>query len=179
LSVKGIVVVYEAKTGQAGNVPEAAGLKGQLEELLSALEMELVEFFVSRTGGKKKTSLQLRLVVCRAEGAGTGIDDCSRVHRAILPQLELAFPGQDISVEVSSPGIDRLIKDGAEFVHYLGRGVRCYRTDISDWSYGILESADKQGVVLKGKEGTMRLNYEEIAKAKLYPAVNAGCKEEG
>jgi ribosome maturation factor RimP len=95
------------------------------------------------------------------------VDDCSRAHHALLPRLELAFPGQDLSVEVSSPGIDRLIKDGAEFAFYTGRGVRCYRTDISDWSAGILESAGETGIVLRGKDGSMNIAYEVIAKAKL------------
>ncbi|MDR2097193.1 MAG: hypothetical protein LBP37_01565, partial [Spirochaetaceae bacterium] len=66
------------------------------------------------------------------------IDDCARVHRAILPRLELAFPKLDIYIEVSSPGIERKIKDGAEFAHYIGRPVSCYRTDISGWTSGIL-----------------------------------------
>jgi ribosome maturation factor RimP len=48
--------------------------------------------------------------------------------------------------------------------------VRCYRTDIADWSAGILEAADTTGIVLKGKEGIMRLDYDIIAKAKLDPA---------
>jgi ribosome maturation factor RimP len=81
--------------------------------------------------------------------------------------LELAFPGQDVSLEVSSPGIDRIIKDGSEFACYIGRGVGCYRTDISDWSGGILVSADPTQVILKNKDGEMRLTYEIIAKAKL------------
>jgi ribosome maturation factor RimP len=96
-----------------------------------------------------------------------GIDDCSAFHRASIPRLELAFPGQDLYVEVSSPGIDRLIKDGSEFACYMGRGVRCYRTDISGWSAGILESADEAGVVIEGKEGKIRIPYDCIAKAKL------------
>jgi ribosome maturation factor RimP len=95
------------------------------------------------------------------------VDDCSRAHHALLPRLELAFPGQDLYVEVSSPGIDRLIKDGAEFAFYKGRGVKCYRTDISDWSSGILESAGETGIVLRGKEGSVDIPYEVIAKAKL------------
>jgi ribosome maturation factor RimP len=90
-----------------------------------------------------------------------------------LPRLEQVFPGQDLYVELSSPGIDRVIKDGREFVHYLGRGVRCYRTDISgrtdgfSWTGGILRSADENGIVLKGKDGMTALAYECIAKAKL------------
>jgi ribosome maturation factor RimP len=100
-------------------------------------------------------------------GTSIGTDDCSKAHRAITPRLELAFPDNDIYIEVSSPGINRLIKDGVEFTHYLGRGVRCYRTDISDWTAGILETADEKGIVLKTGEGAVRLEFDIIAKAKL------------
>jgi ribosome maturation factor RimP len=96
-----------------------------------------------------------------------GVEDCSRLHHALLPRLELAFPGEDLYVEVSSPGINRLIKDGSEFVHYLGRGVSCYRTDISAWTGGILAAADENGVTLESREGSLRVELEKIAKAKL------------
>jgi ribosome maturation factor RimP len=159
-------VRYSAKT----ELPEAASLKEPLETMLRGLGLELIELSVSRRKGRRGSpgSVQIRAVVYKP--GALGLDDCSRAHHAVLPRLELAFPGQDRSVEVSSPGIDRLIKDGAECAHYTGRGVRCYRTDISDWSAGILESADETGIVLKRKEGIMRLSYEIIAKAKLDPA---------
>jgi ribosome maturation factor RimP len=135
------------------------------------LGLELIELAVSRHKGRKGTAgtVQVRAVVYRGGGMPVGLDDCSRAHHAILPRLELAFPESELYVEVSSPGINRLIKDGAEFAHYRGRRVCCYRTDIADWSAGILEAADETGIVLNGKEGTMRLNYEIIAKAKLDP----------
>ncbi|MDR2021433.1 MAG: ribosome assembly cofactor RimP [Treponema sp.] len=136
-------------------------LYDSLEPVTRGLGFSLVELGFSRHKG----SVQIRAVVC---GAGPiGVDDCSRVHRALIPRLELAFPGADLYVEVSSPGIDRLIKDGAEFACYTGRGIRCYRTDISGWSGGILESADETHIVLKGKDGMVSLPYEIIAKAKL------------
>jgi ribosome maturation factor RimP len=114
---------------------------------------------------RQKGSVQIRAVVYKS--GALGLEDCSRVHHALLPRLELAFSGQDLYVEVSSPGIDRVIKDGSEFAYYIGRGVKCYRTDISDWSGGVLESVDPNRIVLKGKEGTMKIPYEVIAKAKL------------
>ena len=109
--------------------------------------------------------MQIRAVVYR-EGI-TGVEDCSKVHRGVLPRLELAFPGQDIYLEVSSPGIDRLIKDGSEFVHYIGRGVKCYRVDISAWTAGILCAADEEKIVLRAEGGEIVLPYEVIAKARL------------
>jgi ribosome maturation factor RimP len=134
-----------------------------LEDIARGLGLSLVETSVSRQKGGKT---QIRAVVYKK--GGTGISDCSAFHRAILPRLDLAFPGEDLYIEVSSTGIDRLIKDGAEFVHYVGQGIRCYRTDISDWSAGVLESSDEKGIVLNGKEGIMNISYEVIAKAKLH-----------
>jgi ribosome maturation factor RimP len=157
---------YTAKA----EIPELASLKAPLETILQGLGLDLIELTVFRHKGRKGSpgGVQVRLVVYRP--GPLGLNDCSRAHHAVLPRLELAFPGQDLSMEVSSPGIDRLIKDGVEAAHYTGRGLRCYRTDIADWQAGILESADETGIVLKGTEGTMRLDYGIIAKAKLDPA---------
>jgi ribosome maturation factor RimP len=85
-----------------------------------------------------------------------------------MPRLELAFEGKDVYLEVSSPGIDRLIKDTCEFTHYLGKKVRCYRTDITEWTAGILESADEEGIDIKTNDGSVtRLEFDVIAKARL------------
>jgi len=148
-------------TAKDSRVGEIVSVRESLETVLEGLGFSLVELAVSRHRG----SVQVRAVIYN--GASIGTDDCSKAHRAITPRLELAFPGQDIYLEVSSPGIDRLIRDGAEFAHYTGKGVRCYRTDISDWTAGILESADEKGIVIKTKEGTVRLEFDIIAKAKL------------
>ncbi|MDR3335653.1 MAG: ribosome assembly cofactor RimP [Treponema sp.] len=139
---------------------EADPVFDSIEPVIRFSGMSLVELTVSR----RKSSVQIRVVVYKNT---VGVDDCSRVHRAILPRLELAFPGEDLYVEVSSPGIDRLIKDGAEFAHYPGRGLRCYRTDISEWTGGKLLSSDTEKITLEGKDGTIDLNYSIIAKAKL------------
>ena len=136
-------------------------LVDSLEPVVEGLGMELVELSQSRYRG----SLQIRVVVCGRDPVG--LESCSRIHQALLPRLELAFPGREVYLEVSSPGIDRLIKDGSEFVHYIGRGIKCYRKDISDWSGGILTAADSAGIILKSGDEEMRLGYERIAKAKL------------
>jgi ribosome maturation factor RimP len=149
--------------GETGTV-ETSDVRRTLEPVLEGLGLRLLELTVSRHRG----SVQIRAVVYN--GSSVGTEDCSKAHRAITPRLELAFTGQDIYLEVSSPGINRLIKDGAEFANYTGRGVRCYRTDISDWTAGILESAGENGIILKTKEGVTKLDFEIIAKAKLDPS---------
>ncbi|QQO08192.1 ribosome assembly cofactor RimP [Breznakiella homolactica] len=132
-----------------------------LEPVVKGLGMSLVDCSVSR----QKGSIHIRLIVYK--NTAIGVDDCSRVHHSVTPRLELAFPGQDLYIEVSSPGIDRVIKDASEFQYYIGRGIKCYRTDISDWSAGILISADTTHLILKRGDGEVKLNYDIIAKAKL------------
>jgi ribosome maturation factor RimP len=138
-----------------------------LEPLIRGMGMSLIELNVFRmkARGGKSGRAQVRAVVYKKDV--TGVEDCTKAHRSILPRLELAFPGQDIYLEVSSPGIDRLIKDGSEFVHYIGRGINCYRTDISDWTAGILLAVDDKKIKLMGESGEIALPYEIIAKARL------------
>ena len=131
---------------------EADPLFDSVQKVVQGLGMSLVELSVSR----HKARVQVRTVVCKP--GIVGVDDCSSVHKALLPRLELAFAGQDLYMEVSSPGIERTIKNASELEHYRGRGIRCFRTDISDWTGGILQSADETQLVLKGKSGMITLN---------------------
>ncbi|MDR1148790.1 MAG: ribosome assembly cofactor RimP [Spirochaetaceae bacterium] len=132
-----------------------------VEAVVKGFDMSLVELSVSRHKG----GVQVRAIIYK--NGTVGIDDCARVHRAMLPRLELAFSRQELYIEVSSPGIERKIKDGSEFIHYIGRQLTCYRTDISDWTSGILMSAGDTHIVIKGKNEMINLPYGVIAKAKL------------
>jgi len=160
-------------SGKETEGADAASVRQGLEAVLKGLGFSAIELIISRHKG----SVQVRIVIYNGKSIGT--DDCSKVHRALMPRLELIFGGQEsarggntgsapnIYLEVSSPGIDKNIKDGKEFAHYLGKGVRCYRTDISDWTAGILESAGENGIIVRTTEGAVSLNFDLIAKAKL------------
>jgi ribosome maturation factor RimP len=140
---------------------EIVSIREPLKTVLEGLGFSLVELTVSRHRG----TVQVRVVIYN--GTSIGTFDCTRVHRAVMPRLELEFSHADIYLEVSSAGIDRSIKTGEEFALYKGRGVRCYRTDISDWTAGILEDADENGIMIKTTEGIESLNFDVITKARL------------
>jgi ribosome maturation factor RimP len=104
---------YSARADETLNQnSEFSALWEPLEALVRGLGLALIELDVFRTKARKGSpaGASVRVIVYKAGSLGT--DDCSRAHRAILPQLEQAFPGSDLSVEVSSPGINRQIKDG-------------------------------------------------------------------
>ncbi|MDR2210418.1 MAG: ribosome assembly cofactor RimP [Spirochaetaceae bacterium] len=152
---------------------ETTAVRRDLEPVLGGLGFVLVELNLFRGG--KRGSVQIRLVLTKPGDPGQfGTTELAGAHRAILPRLETAFPGGDLHVELSSPGTDRLIKEGAEFCHYLNRGIRVYRTDTSQWQRGILRSSDTEKIFLETEgEGSssetrrIELPYGIIAKARL------------
>ena len=142
---------------------DVLSVRESVQAVLKGLGYSLIELSVSRHRG----SVQIKAVIYNGKSIGT--DDCSKAHRAIMPRLELAF-GQNVYLEVSSPGTDRLIREKSEFAHFLGRGVRCYRTDITEWTAGILKSAGEKGIIISKNGEIVELSFDVIAKAKLDPS---------
>jgi ribosome maturation factor RimP len=132
-----------------------------LAPVADGLDLVLVEITLARHRG----SVQVNAIVFKH--GGIGIDDCSRFHRAITPRLELSFPEQDIHIEVSSPGINRIIRDGTELAKYTGSPVKFYSTELSDWIGGTLEHVTDTYIKIKGTNGMETLNLENVAKAML------------
>jgi ribosome maturation factor RimP len=132
-----------------------------LQPIVQGLGMELLELIVTR----QRSVIQVQLTITMQ--GNVGIEDCSRVHHAIMPRLELAFPQQELYLEVASPGIDRTIRDAFEFQFYIGRGVRCYRSDASVWVCGVIKEAGERSLILENKDGSVELLYDSIGKAKL------------
>ncbi len=89
------------------------------EPLLAALGYELVELEVNVSHGQGS----VRVYIDRAEGVG--IEDCERVSRELsaLFDVEDPMPGA-YSLEVSSPGFDRVLRTPGHFARFVGERVR-------------------------------------------------------
>jgi ribosome maturation factor RimP len=140
---------------------EEARLAKNLAPVIEGLGLTLVELSLVRSRG----SISVKAAVYKRDGVG--INECAKAHRAIMPRLELAFGTDDIAVEVSSPGIARLLKAGVDFIPFVGCPVQCWVTALSDWKAGILESVTETHIMIKGKDGMEKLEFKDIAKAKL------------
>src|SRR5262245_5534394 len=98
-------------------------LRDQLSELLGPvvadLGYELWELeFAPRAGGGL-----LRLYIDSPEGIS--LDDCERVSRAVSETLDVADPiAGHYTLEVSSPGLDRVLRTRAHFERFAGERVR-------------------------------------------------------
>lgn len=115
----------------------------------------------------QKTVVRINAVIaCKDAGASLGVDECSKVHRALLPRLQALLETDQTYMELTSPGTDRNIKNAAEFALFEGREVRVWDKNISDWISGKILGADEMSVALEVEGQERKFRYEEIAKAK-------------
>ena len=139
-------------------------------ELVEGLGYYLVELKISPQRGV--TQVQ-SVVASRDPSENISVNDCAKVHRILLARLEEILGTDNISMELSSPGMERNIKNAAEFKFFVGRKIRVFSKSASDWIGGELLSSDSEKLSLKvesenpEKDGQAKtVEYQDIAKAK-------------
>ncbi|MCX5310294.1 ribosome maturation factor RimP [Streptomyces sp. NBC_00154] len=157
-------------------------LRGLLEPLVSAKELDLEEIEVSRAGRRRV----LRIIVDSDEGVE--LDACAELSRAISEKLdETDAMGEDEYVlEVSSPGADRPLTEHRHYVRATGRLVKLQLA--AEGAAGELVAriiaVDDDGLDLevpgvKGRRPTSRrVAFDEIAKARVEIEFNRKDKKE-
>ena len=143
----------------------AEGLEKAVREvvapLIAGLGYSLVELTIARLSG----STRVRVVVYRQEGVG--VDQCAEISGMLFPRLETIEALADPSLEVSSPGVDRVVKSSSEYAIFRGRGVRVLAGDATEWESGIIDRIEEETLWLrKGKE-TRGFAISGIRKARL------------
>ena len=119
----------------------------------------------------QKTTVKISAVISSKDPAKTiGVEDCSKVHRALLPRLEALLGRDDTYMELTSPGTDRNIKNAAEFALFEGMEIRVWDKGASDWQSGKIVGSDKNSVTLESEGERKVYKYEDIAKAKFLQA---------
>ncbi len=136
-------------------------LRELVAPVVEALGFRLVELGLHRS----RNGSRVHVVVHRAEGVG--VDDCAALSRSLKPRLELAAGLGEFGLEVSSPGLERVLKDPAEFDIFRGRGMRLWLREAADWLDGTSEGLVEGALDFASGGQRLRIRLEEIVKAKL------------
>lgn len=101
------------------------------------------------------------------------LDDCERVSRQVSQVLDEAdpIPGE-YTLEVSSPGMDRVLRTHAHFARFAGEPVRIEMQAALNGRKrftGRLLEVSEEDLVLEVAGGTVRLPIDGIHKARLAP----------
>lgn len=109
--------------------------------------------------------------------SGIGIEDCERVSREVSALLDVEDPiPSAYTLEVSSPGEDRVLRTRAHFDRFAGSRVHVELKVPRDGRKrytGTLTSINDVGVELEVDRQPVTVRFDEIEKARLAPE-NAG-----
>lgn len=140
-------------------------------------------------GGKGRA---LRVYIDREVEGAISIDDCSNVSKALNEFLDAEdiIPGGPYALEVSTPGLDRVLNKPWHFQKAVGKkiylkthkalesmGVTDKKWKAAKTVEEVLTSADDSGVRFVVKDVEMQIPYDAIEKAKVVFEYNKGQKK--
>lgn len=149
--------------------PDNAALLDRLRTLfaptLAFLRFDLYDLSLVRGGGTQI----LRVTIDRPEGVT--LDDCERVSESLSVLLDQADPlAEPYSLEVSSPGAERPLRNPDEFRRFLGKraNVRYRAGEDERVAEGRLVAVSNVGVELELRDGhPVAIPFTDIQAARL------------
>ena len=141
-------------------------IEAEVAGAMAETGFELVDLKVASHNGKPL----LQLFVDREVG-GVNLDDCAALSEKVGTFLDTNNYYEDgYFLEVSSPGVDRVVKKEKDFKRFAGQqamlrlkrpvnGTRVY--------YGAIDGFENGQVLLSGG---LKFNLEDIDEARLHPA---------
>jgi ribosome maturation factor RimP len=148
-------------------------LRDQLSKLLgpvvAGLGYELWEIeYAPRAGGGL-----LRLYIDSPDGIS--LDDCEKVSRAVSAVLDEADPiPNEYTLEVSSPGMDRVLRTQAHFARFAGERVKVEMIQLINGRkrfQGRLKQVGESEITLEMDGSEVSLPIDDIHRARLVPDV--------
>ena len=143
---------------------DAAELQPQIEERIESFDPRIDLIAVERAGNET-----LRLYIDHPDGVDLGL--CEAVTRELTEFLEA------YSLEVSSPGADRLLTKPEHYRRFLGRKVKVRTREAIAGSTnfsGTLTEAGDDAVALDTDGASVRIPLAEIRRSNLIPDFNLG-----
>jgi ribosome maturation factor RimP len=136
-----------------------------IEPVLARLGYELVE--LEYAAGRSQAVVRIFIDTA----AGVTVDDCERVSREVAALLDVDDPiPTAYSLEVSSPGFDRVLRTPAHFERFVASRVfvelKVPRAGRRRYT-GMLQAVSATGIELEVDKQKVEVSFDEIAKARL------------
>lgn len=153
-----------------GNTPEDRELLDLLDPVAEAEGYAIVRLRLMGGSAKGRT---LQIMAERPSDHDMGIDDCTRLSRAVSEVMDAADPiAGEYRLEVSSPGIDRPLTRLSDFHDWEGYEARLELDRMADGRKrfrGVLAGidGDNVGIDQEGEEDTTLIPFAWITEAKL------------
>jgi ribosome maturation factor RimP len=151
-------------------------------EYASTRSQATVRVYIDWPEGRMSPSIAAQVAAADAaddDGEGTrafdgiGVEDCERVSRELSALLDVEDPiAVPYTLEVSSPGADRILRTAQHYLRYVGQRVHVElvapRSGRRRYT-GDLVRADAEGIELMVDGEAVQAGYGEIGKTRLAP----------
>jgi ribosome maturation factor RimP len=159
-------------TGLGVSLKESRPVVDRISEVVSpilwALGLELIDIVCVGQGARSI----IRVYIDKS--GGVTVEDCGRAHLAIGPALDVADPfPHAYTLEVSSPGLDRVFRRIQDYRRALGKQVSVKLRQPIDGQWrvvGELREVNEQGVTVvvhdRRSERKVILDFDSITEAR-------------
>lgn len=141
-------------------------LAALLEKTVTQIGYELVDLEMSNRGKL------LRLFIDKPEGIN--VEDCALVSNHVSNLLAVEHDIDYDRLEISSPGLDRVVKKKADFERFSGQRIKLkLRVPLANKKNfaGLLKGMEGEDVLLENEAGVERFALGNIEKARLQPEI--------
>lgn len=147
----------------------------EMSSLISPLGLSVIETRVHRL----QNGASIAVYVTKQDDVNS--DDLENVYNLVYLKLKSRF--NNLTLEISTPGLTRNIKDAGEFAFFIEKSVRIYSLQQNAWLRGIISNADDKSVTLndciiedapensENSFETKTILFSDIKKARLIDAV--------
>ena len=138
-----------------------------LEPVVSAAGFQCVDLQLQRN----RRARRLGVIVHRADGVdAASLEALARQIQFQLPLVAADPAGaglDDATLEVSSPGVERVLRAPHEYAIFAGKAIRLLRGEATEWEPAVIVSSTGETVTLRFDRGEETVPIAAIRRAQL------------
>lgn len=144
----------EDKTGEISAI---------INKVADDLEYLIYEFSVLMKGGNSYIAVRIDKI------QGINLGDCEAYSRELTARLDESGVLPLYTLEVSSPGLTRKIRNIPEFTRFIGSPVKIvyFKDDKKDVVKGVIKDVSGNNIIVVSDSGEIILDYDKVDRATL------------
>lgn len=134
-----------------------------VDNLLKQFNLCCVEIDEKTVSGE----LRIALFLAKCDGSIISSDDLELAYNCLYPHFEEKNKDVEFSLELSTPGMDRTIKDVHEFFVFRYKKIKVLTSSSKDWISGIIKDVSDDHITLDEDGEDVKIMIDDIKAAKL------------
>lgn len=143
----------------------------KLSELLAPVVEDIGYIFWGLEYQVRKADALLRIYIDSPNGIS--VDDCATVSHEVAGVLDVEEPiTMAYILEVSSPGMDRILFSAQQFSEFLGEGVKIKLNQMVDGRRkikGTISSVKDEKITIDTNDDEVTIEFDKIMRARINP----------